>query len=72
MNIEQIKKQLETMREMLQMMIEDKQEAKPFHHRDSEFMQQLDYDMHICKAEIDHLENKAKLLKRRMNLEHNI
>ena len=58
MTIEQIKKQLKNMREMLQMMTEEQKEAKPFHHRDSEFMQQLDVDIHKCNTEIDYLQTK--------------
>jgi predicted nucleic acid-binding Zn-ribbon protein len=55
MNKEQIKNQLDNMRNMLEAMKEDKVEASAFYEEDSEFMTDLDLDILLCSATIKEL-----------------
>ena len=55
MNKEQIKNQLDNMRNMLETMKEDKVEASAFYEEDSEFMTDLDLDILLCSATIKEL-----------------
>jgi len=55
MSKEQIKKQLQQMKEHLEAMKEEKIEATPFHENDSEFMVDLDLDILLCSATIKDL-----------------
>ena len=55
MNKEQIKNQLEQMKQWLEAMKEDRIEASAFHEEDSEFMVDLDLDILLCSATIKDL-----------------
>ena len=55
MTREQIKKQLEQMKEWLEAMKEDKVEASAFHEEGSDFMTDLDLDILLCSATINDL-----------------
>ncbi len=55
MNKEQIKNQLEQMKQWLEAMKEDRIEASAFHEEDSEFMVDLDLDILLCSATINDL-----------------
>ena len=55
MNKEQIKNQLEQMKQWLEAMKEDKIEAAAFHEEGSEFMVDLDLDILLCSATIKDL-----------------
>ena len=55
MNKEQIKNQLEQMKQWLEAMREDKIEASAFHEDNSEYMVDLDLDILLCSATINDL-----------------
>ena len=55
MNKEQIKEQLEQMKQYLEAMKEDRIEFSAFHEEDSEVMVDLDLDILLCTATIKDL-----------------
>ena len=55
MTKEQIKKQLQQMKEYMEAMKEEKKEASTFHEEDSEYMVDLDLDILLCSATINDL-----------------
>ena len=58
MNKEQIKQRLEQMQDFLKLLKEDKEEAKPFHSEDSQFMADLDLEILVCSGTVKNLRNQ--------------